>query len=183
MHGRIYLYAIQQLHCWSQWANHSPQKYSKEGTPREIQTPKEYALYFLYWLHDSETRDFVIQGLADLGVAVFITGKTLSKSPLIKSVHDFDTEFLEWCDFLVSDSHTSPARITACILAGIIPVVPKNTPFKWMFSQFDPMQFTGNSFVYDGGQYQIFASVVALLENMKFPADREILLKNVVKTL
>lgn len=46
-------------------------------------------------LHDSKTRDFVIQGLADLGVAVFITGKTLSKSPLIKSVHDFDTEFLE----------------------------------------------------------------------------------------
>jgi hypothetical protein len=134
-------------------------------------------------LHDSKTRDFVIQGLADLGIAVFITGKTTSKSSLIQSVHDFDTEFLEGCDFLVSDSHTSPARITACILAGIIPVVPKNTPFKGMFSQFDPMQFTGNSFVYDGGQYQIFASVVALLENMKFPADREILLKNVVKTL
>ena len=134
-------------------------------------------------LHDSKTRDFVIQGLADLGIAVFITGKTISKNPLIKSVLDFDHEFLEGCDFLVSDSHTSPARITACILAGIIPVVPKNTPFKGMFSQFDPMKFTGNSFVYEGGQYQIFASVVALLENMKFPADREILLKNVVGTL
>lgn len=52
-----------------------------------------------------------------------------------------------------------------------------------MLSQFDPMEFTGNSFLYDGGEYQIFASIVALLENMKFPADREMLLKNVVKTL
>ena len=46
-------------------------------------------------LHDGKTRDFVIQGLADLGIAVFITGKTVSKNPLIKSVHDFDTTFLE----------------------------------------------------------------------------------------
>jgi hypothetical protein len=84
---------------------------------------------------------------------------------------------------LISDAQTSPSRITACILAGIVPIVPKNTPFKNMFSQFDPMAFTGNSYMYESGQYQIFASTIALLENMKFPADREILLKNVVKTL
>lgn len=68
-------------------------------------------------LHDGKTRGFVIQGLADLGVAVFITGKFTKKHPLIVSVRDFDQAFLEGCDFLVSDSHTSPSRITACILA------------------------------------------------------------------
>ncbi len=134
-------------------------------------------------LHDSKTRDFIIQWLADLGVVVFITGKTSSKSLLVKTVEKFDAEVLDGCDFLVSDAKTNPAHITACILAGIVPIIPKNTPFKSMFSQFDPMQFTGNSFIYEGGQYQIFASIVALLENIKFPADREILLKNVVKTL
>lgn len=134
-------------------------------------------------LTDVKTREFIIQWLVDIGVSIFVIGKTAVESDYIRVVKDFSDTLLSGCDFLVSDTQTNPSRITACILAGIVPIVPKNTPFKNMFSQFNPMEFTGNSYIYEGGQYQIFASTVALLENMKFPADREILLKNVVKTL
>lgn len=156
---------------------------AKQKLSSEYRFPKSTRYICCIDLHDSKTRDFVIAGLADLGIAVFITGKTMIKHPLITLVRDFDASFLDWCDFLVSDSHTSPSKITSCILAWIIPIVPKNTPFKDMFSQFDPINFTGNSFLYEGGQYQIFASIVALLENMKFPADRDILMQNIAKTL
>lgn len=134
-------------------------------------------------LSDTATRNFIVEGLSQLGVSVFVIGKTSVKDDFTRIVDNLSDDILEWCDFLVSDTKTNPRRITTCILAGIVPIVPNNTPFKTMFSQFDPMQFTGNSYIYDGGKYQIFASTVALLENMKFPADHEILLKNITKTL
>lgn len=149
----------------------------------EYKLPKSTKYIGCIDLSDAKVRDFIIQWLTDLGVSVFIIGKTAVQSDFIRNVKDFSDTLLSGCDFLISDAETNPSRITACILAGIVPIVPKNTPFKNMFSQFNPMEFTGNSYIYEGGQYQIFASTVALLENMKFPADREILLKNVVKTL
>jgi hypothetical protein len=68
---------------------------AKKVLLQEYKLPKTTRYVSCIDLHDSKTRDFVIQGLADIGVGVFITGKTTSKNPLIKCVHDFDQEFLE----------------------------------------------------------------------------------------
>lgn len=149
----------------------------------EYKLPKSTKYIGCIDLSDSKISNFIIQWLTDIGVSVFIIGKSTVKSDSIRTVRDFSDVLLAGCDFFVSDTETNPSHMTACILAGIVPIVPKNTPFKNMFSQFNPMEFTGNSYIYEGGQYQIFASTIALLENMKFPADREILLQNVVKTL
>ena len=133
-------------------------------------------------LHDSKTRDFVIQGLADLGVAVFITGKDNEQSPLIKVFMTLMKNSSKVAIFLVSDSHTSPARITACIPRWHHPCRPKTPHLKGCFRNLI-LWNSQEMFCLRRWSISDFASVVALLENMKFPADREILLKNVVDTL
>lgn len=67
--------------------------------------------------------------------------------------------------------------------AGVVPVMPNDTIFASVLKNFDPMQFEGNGFFYsEANPYQIFARLVAYTENIRFPEDRRILMKNVTET-
>jgi hypothetical protein len=49
------------------------------------------------------------------------------------------------------------------------------------FTEFNPMKFEGNSFLFESAdKYQIFASIVRYLENVKYPGDKRTLLQNIV---
>ena len=67
--------------------------------------------------------------------------------------------------------------------AGIVPIMPEKNVFSGMLKDFNPMKFEGNGFFYRSeSPYCIFEKIVAYTENVKFPEDRRVLLKNVIGT-
>jgi len=80
----------------------------------------------------------------------------------------------------VHDNESKDIDVLKLLSHGIVPIMPQNNNFNSLLKQFNPIAFSGNSFLYEKkDKYNIFASVVSLLENMKFPADYKMLLKNV----
>lgn len=62
----------------------------------------------------------------------------------------------------------------------VVPIVPTGDK---RFSDFNPMKFEGNAFLFEKvDEYQMFASLVRYLENIRYPGDKRTLLKNVSET-
>lgn len=69
--------------------------------------------------------------------------------------------------------------IIALIQSGVIPILPKKNPFVTNFTEFDPMKFTGNSFLFETIEsYHIFEKMVRYLENVRYAGDKSTLMKN-----
>lgn len=69
------------------------------------------------------------------------------------------------------------------VQAGVTPILPKKNAFGSNFSEFDPMKFTGNAFLFESTEsYHILEKLVRYLENVRYPGDRRTLLKNLEKT-
>jgi hypothetical protein len=67
--------------------------------------------------------------------------------------------------------------------AGVVPIMPNKNVFSGMLREFNPMRFEGNGFFWDGeSPYNIFHKIISYAENIKFPEDRRILLKNITET-
>ena len=63
----------------------------------------------------------------------------------------------------------------------IVPIGPISGAEKIGLTEFNPMKFEGNSFLFEiSDKYQIFASIVRYLENVKYPGDKRTLLQNIV---
>jgi hypothetical protein len=64
---------------------------------------------------------------------------------------------------------------------AVVPIVPITNPLSKKFSEFNPMKFEGNAFLFEPvNQYQMFAAIVRYLENVRYPGDKRTLLQNVV---
>jgi hypothetical protein len=62
----------------------------------------------------------------------------------------------------------------------IVPIVPKMDEYADVFSEFDPMKFTGNAFIFQTvNQFQMFEKLIRALENMRYAGDKRMLLENV----
>ena len=66
----------------------------------------------------------------------------------------------------------------------VVPIVPKDiVPFK-NFSEFNPMKFEGNAFLFEEvNKFQMFEKIVRYLENIRYPGDKRTLLQNITNTL
>lgn len=66
---------------------------------------------------------------------------------------------------------------------GVVPVILKTSPYTWLFSEFNPMQFEGNAFIYETLEtFPLFEKIIRAFENMRYAGDRRVLLKNVIQT-
>lgn len=132
-------------------------------------------------IQDDVVRNFLVDGLGSLGVSCLVTGDVYYENfDHVCHVDHFNKDHLYWADFFVHDNETKDLDVLKLLSHGIIPIMPENNNFNSLLKQFNPIAFSGNSFLYGKkDKYSIFASVVSLLENMKFPADYKMLLKNV----
>lgn len=65
----------------------------------------------------------------------------------------------------------------------VIPIIVKDHPLSMSLSEFEPMKFQGNAFIYESmNPYLIFEKLVRYLENIRYMGDKRILLNNVGKT-
>lgn len=153
---------------------------------------------------DPAAREFLAQGLSALGLGAVLweveTPKPEAKKkrksaqgsveiPVtvdpdnVGRAAKIDKNRLYAFDFVIWDDQHSGLDLVEAMSAGVVPVVPEKNAFSGMLTQFDPMQFSGNSFLFkQADPFLMFAASVGYLENAKFPEDRRILTKNVLQT-
>lgn len=156
-------------------------KKAKKNMLKEHNFPRRTKNICLINVADEAVRNFLIDGLDSLNIGCLLVGKVQYKnSRNVSHVKRLKKEHLYGADFFIHDNETSDMDVMKLLSHGIVPVMPADNNYASILKQFNPMAFSGNSFLYGKkDKFSIFASVVGLLENMKFPADHKMLLKNV----
>jgi hypothetical protein len=73
--------------------------------------------------------------------------------------------------------------IPALVQNTVVPIIPLDTAFSKSFSEFDPMKFVGNAFLFTAeNKYLILEKLIRYLENIRYAGDKRTLLTNVAKT-
>lgn len=123
------------------------------------------------------TRAIILTDIADADILAFLTEATKAIGVYLFSEKWAD---LWWVDAYLTLDWQTPSRPD--IMGNVIvPIGPTKGAKEAGFTEFNPMKFEGNSFLFESAdKYQIFASIVRYLENVKYPGDKRTLLQNVV---
>ncbi len=132
---------------------------------------------------DEHLRDFIASGITAIGYAALSTDGSvdtaIENAGYLEKIAPAD---LSAFDFFVTDMRGS-VDVMQAMRAGLVPILPRENIFSELLSEFDPMKFEGNAFLFsDLDPFRIFEKIVAYKENVKFPEDRRILLRNVERT-
>lgn len=101
----------------------------------------------------------------------------------IALLRDVPSELLAGCDAFLSDQGRIHGDILSLIQKGVVPILPRKNSYGKAFSEFLPMQFTGNAFLFsEPHPIVILEQICRYMENSRYPWDRRILLKNLMKT-
>ncbi|MDD5197926.1 MAG: hypothetical protein PHN60_03645 [Candidatus Gracilibacteria bacterium] len=134
-------------------------------------------------IKDPEKRKFVLEGIAAIGLGALVIGGGSSDIMNIISVEKVSQNELVGFDFFIFDNEHEGIDVIQYMKAGITPIMPEKNVFSGMLREFNPMKFEGNGFFWNSDSpYCIFQKVVAYTENIKFPEDRRVLLKNITAT-
>lgn len=135
-------------------------------------------------INNQEYRDFVLKWLSDiwLWAIVLWSDEDLSLSNIVW-LKKLNPNMLVGFDFFIYDNDFEGVEVVAYMWAWIVPIMPLENTFSWILKPFDPMKFEWNWFFWKGeSPYLIFEKVVSYLENIKFPEDKRVLIKNVTST-
>lgn len=145
--------------------------------------PKTVASLGIIAIKDPERRKFVLEGISAIGLgAVVIGGEDFSVQNIV-TLEKISQNDLVGFDFFVFDNEHEGVDVIQYMKAGITPIMPEKNVFSGMLREFNPMKFEGNGFFWNSDNpYCIFQKVVAYTENIKFPEDRRVLLKNITTT-
>jgi len=135
-------------------------------------------------ISDDVKRDFVVQGISAIGLGALVLA-TAPETPVenITYTDKLNTNDLPAFDFFVYDNEHTGLDVGKCMKAGIVPIMPEQNVFSGILKEFNPMKFEGNGFFWKkDNPYCMFEKVISYLENIKFPEDKRVLLKNVGET-
>lgn len=134
-------------------------------------------------IKDPEKCKFILEGLTAIGLGALVIGGIEINTPNIIAVEKISPNDLVGFDFFVFDNEHEGVDVIQYMKAGIAPIMPDNNVFSGMLREFNPMKFEGNGFFWNSDNpYCIFQKIVAYTENIKFPEDRRVLLKNITNT-
>lgn len=123
-------------------------------------------------MSDKEIREFLLDAAKVLDVVMIpSTGKEEEKS---------DYAGFDAC---ISDGISKHIDIVPLVQSGVVPIIPLENAFPKIFTEFDPMRFEWNAFLYTSvNQYLIFEKLIRYLENIRYAGDKRTLLNNLGKT-
>ena len=134
-------------------------------------------------IKDPVKRRFVLEGIAAIGMAAVVLSPEEKTIENIVSADKVNQNDLVGFDFFVYDNEHDNVDVVKYMQAGVVPIMPEKNVFSGMLKDFNPMKFEGNGFFYKSeNPYCVFEKIVAYTENIKFPEDRRVLLKNVIGT-
>ncbi len=132
---------------------------------RTLEIPKTTRAIILAYIYDEEIRDFLREATLAIGV---------------KLLEAQDASYIEWADAFITDNSEVPLR--ELIENVVVPIVPKDIAVFKNLSEFNPMKFEGNAFIFEEvNKFQMFEKIVRYLENIRYPWDKRTLLQNVAK--
>ncbi len=135
-------------------------------------------------IKDPIKRKFVLEGISAIGLGALVLGtnEDMNLSNIV-SVEKILQNDLVGFDFFVFDNEHEGVDVMQYMKAGIAPIMPEKNVFSGMLREFNPMKFEGNGFFWNSDSpYCMFQKIVAYTENIKFPEDRRVLLKNITAT-
>ncbi len=132
---------------------------------RHLDLPKGTRAVVLSYIRDTKIREFMQSACYDMGIFL---------------ITNIDTLSLIGADIWITDVIDDSVPFIDLAKHRVVPVIPVSD--NKIFSEFDPMKFTGNAFLFESvNQFQMFASLIRALENMRYAGDKRILLANVEK--
>lgn len=135
-------------------------------------------------INDDTTREFVIRWLSDVWIwAVVLWSEKDYSLANIVWVGKLNSNSLIGFDFFVYDNEFEWVDVVKFMSAWIVPIMPDKNTFSGILKDFNPMKFEWNWFFWKSkSPFCIFEKVISYMENIKFPEDKRVLLKNVTKT-
>lgn len=145
--------------------------------------PKTLGSIGIVAIKDPEKRRFVLEGISAIGLGVLVIGgEDLDISNVITTEKISQNDLVGF-DFFVFDNEHEGVDVMQYMKSGIAPIMPEKNVFSGMLREFNPMKFEGNGFFWNtDNPYCIFQKIIAYTENIKFPEDRRVLLKNITST-
>ena len=132
---------------------------------RHLELSKSTRAIVVSYIKNPEILKFLDSACQSIGVALVI---------------DTQDIVLSGADIWITDSLDNSIPIEALAKNRVVPVVPFLDSYKEIFSEFDPMKFTGNSFIFQEiNPFQMFEKLIRALENMRYAGDKRMLLENV----
>ena len=124
------------------------------------------------------TRAIVVSYVQNAGIEAFLTLACASLGVVL--LIEKNETILAGADAWITDVLDDSVPVTALIQNAVVPIVPT---WDKRFSDFNPMKFEGNAFLFEkADEYQMFASLIRYLENVRYSGDKRTLLKNVSET-
>ncbi|MDD2565337.1 MAG: hypothetical protein PHZ26_00730 [Candidatus Gracilibacteria bacterium] len=135
-------------------------------------------------IEDQAIRDFIIKGISEIGAGAIVVGTDENYDIAnITSVPKLNHNNLVGFDFFIYDNNHTGVDVVKYMTAGIVPIMPEKNTYSGILKDFNPMKFEGNGFFWkSNSMYCIFEKLISYLENIKFPEDKRILIKNVSST-
>ncbi len=133
---------------------------------RSLNLPKWTRAIALSYIRDSHILAFFRNACEAIGVTLITT---------------IDDLAIAWADIWITDRIDDTIPMQTLSEQRVVPVVPVSV--NKVFSEFDPMKFEWNAFIFDKvDSFQMFEKLIRALENMRYAGDKRMLLQNVEKT-
>lgn len=148
--------------------------------PANIKNQKEEQRAILLRAHGlpKTTRAIVVSYVQNAGIQAFLTLACASLGVIL--LEEKNETILAGADAWITDIIDTSIPVNTLLHNIVVPIVPIGDK---RFSDFNPMKFEGNAFLFEKvDEYQMFASLVRYLENVRYPGDKRTLLKNVSET-
>jgi hypothetical protein len=135
---------------------------------KNLWLPKNTRAIILSYVEDEKKKLFLREACEALSVTL-LTG--------------IDSIALEWADAFITDTLDERVPLWELISHHVVPLIPRNKQYEKLFTEFNPMKFEGNAFIFEEAtSYLMFEKLVRYLENIRYPWDKRTLLQNLENT-
>lgn len=125
------------------------------------------------------TRAIVLSYIKDPQIRIFF--QSACTAIWVALITEIDDTAIVWADIWITDILDEAIPLQLLAQHRVVPVIPISSNKN--FSEFDPMKFEGNAFLFEWvSQFQMFEKLIRALENMRYAGDKRMLLQNVEKT-
>ncbi|MDD2694035.1 MAG: hypothetical protein PHY14_03815 [Candidatus Gracilibacteria bacterium] len=139
----------------------------REALLRKFAFPKSVRAVILLDIRDDVIHSFIMDASRVLNIGI---------------IESDSEEDMSACDACITDG-LGELNLINLTKSSVVSILPKNHPLIGSFSEFDPMKFEGNAFIYDSlNPYLVFEKLIRYLENIRYAGDKRTLLNNVAKT-
>lgn len=135
---------------------------------KSLSLPKHTRSIVLCYIKDEEVKEFLRDACSALSVTLLTW---------------IDDTAIEGADAFITDHLDESIPLATLLQHVTIPIVPKDKQFEKVFTEFNPMKFEWNAFIFEScNKFLVLEKLIRFLENIRYPGDKRTLLQNIEKT-